>query len=143
MTNLTTRVMIAAATVVVAAGTASAQNLKAEIPFSFRAGYKMMAAGTYQVSNLSTQSGVPLFKLATAEGRGTILLLPRGASDAKKNWEQAGNPLLRFECANANCFLAGVWTGPGTPQYDFPHPKMGVEGPFRVATVALRPERGE
>lgn len=143
MTNLTTRMMIAAATVVVAAGVASAQSMKAEIPFSFRAGNTMMAAGTYQVTNLGLQSGGPMFRLAAAGGRNTIALLPRAASDAKKDWEKAGNPLLRFECAGANCFLAAVWTGPGTPQYNFSHPKLGIEGPYRVATVALRPERGE
>src|SRR5271169_4577719 len=52
MTNFTMKMMVAAATVVVAAGTASAQNLKADIPFTFRAGGKVMAAGTYRVSRI-------------------------------------------------------------------------------------------
>ncbi len=57
MKKLTTKLMIAAAALVVAAGAASAQTMKAEIPFAFRAGDKVMAAGTYRVETLSTQTG--------------------------------------------------------------------------------------
>ena len=45
MTSLTTKLTIAAAALF-AAGAASAQTLKADIPFAFQSGSKVMAAGT-------------------------------------------------------------------------------------------------
>ena len=141
MTNFTTRMMIAATTIMVAAGVASAQSLKAEIPFSFRAGNKMMAAGSYQITKL--QSGAPLFRFANANSGYRIILLPRAASDAEKTWENVGKPVLRFECGGTTCALAGLWTGLGNPQYDFSRPKLGMEGPVSVATIALRPDRAD
>src|SRR5579872_3601198 len=57
MTNFKTRMIVAAATVLAAAGTASAQTLKVEIPFPFRVGSKVMAAGTYSVIDIDRRSG--------------------------------------------------------------------------------------
>ena len=50
--------LVAAAVVVLAAGSASAQTLKAEIPFTFQAAGAMMTPGTYQIlhaSNLASR----------------------------------------------------------------------------------------
>jgi hypothetical protein len=49
MTSFRKNTWMVAATLVVAAGTASAQTLTAEIPFAFRTGSAMMAPGTYTV----------------------------------------------------------------------------------------------
>ena len=49
MKSSTIRTMIAAAALAVAAGTASAQTYKAEIPVSFRAADKLMLPGSYEV----------------------------------------------------------------------------------------------
>ena len=140
MRNFTTRMMIAAATVVVAAGVAQAQTMKAEIPFTFRAGDKVMAAGTYQVSDVRGQSGIPMFRIADAEARVAILLVPYAAADAKKTWQE---PVLAFECTDSRCALVSVWTGYGTPAYAFRHPKIGKDEPSRIATVVMRSGRAE
>src|SRR5258708_35623931 len=77
MTNFTTRMMIAAATLVVAAGGASAQTLKAEIPFTFRAGGVVMEAGKYTVV-ANHKSGQPGDRRYNENEQRSILLLGGG-----------------------------------------------------------------
>jgi len=139
MTNFTTRMMIAAATVVVAAGVASAQTMKAEIPFTFRAGDKMMPAGTYHVANVNHQTSTPMFHIANSASRAAVVLVPRSAADPKSAWTKDGAPMLAFECSGSDCALTAVWTGAHTPAYNISHPKLGNEGPMRVATISMRP----
>ena len=143
MTNFTTRIMIAAATLVVAAGAASAQTMKAEIPFTFRAGDTVMAPGTYQIRPIQQQSGIPLFRVNDASGQHAIALMPIGAGDPKKAWEANGKPLLSFECVASRCELSGIWTGPLTPAYVVRHGKLGKEEPVRVALIEMRPDKSE
>src|SRR4051812_13502700 len=50
MTRLSLNLMIATAAMAAVAGSAAAQNLKADVPFSFHANGKVMAAGTYDVN---------------------------------------------------------------------------------------------
>jgi len=143
MTNFTTRMMIAAATLVVAAGSASAQAMKAEIPFTFRAGDTVMAPGTYEIRPILRYNGIPLFRLSDTRGERAVALLPLGANDPKKAWEASRTPLLSFECVAARCELSGIWSGPYTPAYSIRHGKMGKEEPVRVALIEMRPGKSE
>ncbi|MBZ5617544.1 MAG: hypothetical protein LAQ69_02240 [Acidobacteriia bacterium] len=142
MTNLTTRVMIAAATLVVAAGGASAQTLKAEIPFTFRASGVVMQAGTYRV-NVDKLTGRPMFRLWSANDHRSVILLSGASRDPDKAWTASGNPVLSFECADSHCALAGIWTGNAMPAYTFPRPKAGRDEPTRTALVVMRPDKGD
>jgi len=142
MTNFTTRMMIAAATLVVAAGAASAQTLKAEIPFTFRAGDTVMEAGSYQVSRISQQSGTPVFQLRDAAR--AILLMPVASGDANKSWVAKGKPVLSFECGPNHCSLAAIWTGAHADlAYLIRQVKMGKEEPVRVALIEIRPDKAD
>jgi len=142
MTNFTTRMMIAAATLVVAAGSASAQVLKAEIPFTFRAGGVVMAAGEYMV--IANQgSGQPMYRLWSEKDHRSILLLPRFARDPEKAWEASGQPVLSFECGVSHCALATIWAGPATPAYTLPRPRLGRDEPTRTALVVMQPVKGD
>ena len=144
MTNFTKKMMIAAAAVVVASGVASAQTMKAEIPFTFQAGKSApMAAGTYHISSIYHATGTAMFRLASEDGHTAILLVPNGAGDPKAEWEAAGNPLLNFECGANRCALVGLWTGARNPAYRLSRPKAGAEEPMRTAVVAMRPEKGD
>jgi hypothetical protein len=60
MKNLTKNMMIAAAALVVAAGAAQAQTIKAEVPFSFRVAGTVLPAGEYRVVTQS-RGGLPIF----------------------------------------------------------------------------------
>jgi|SwirhirootsSR2_FD_contig_61_1739700_length_496_multi_3_in_0_out_0_1 hypothetical protein len=143
MTNFTARMMIAAATVVVAGGVASAQGMKAEIPFTFRAGNKVMAAGTYQVTRLSRISGGPAFRIANYDAGVAIIALPYMAADASKSWLTTGDPLLAFECTDGRCALTGLWAGRGHQAYVLYRPRAGKNEPVQIVSVAMRPDRVE
>ena len=143
MTKFTTRMMIAAAAMTVAAGAAAAQTLKAEIPFNFRAGEKMMPAGTYTVINNSQLTGSNVFRLSNPGRKTAVLVVPTGAEDPKKSWREARTPVLEFECAASSCSLATLWSGSGRPAYAMRRKKMGNEAPTRMATIVMRPQRSE
>jgi hypothetical protein len=143
MTNFMTRVMIAAATLVVAAGSASAQYLKADIPFAFRAGDAVMAAGTYQVKTHALLGGQPAFQITNADGGQSVLLVGTTQRDPQKAWAAAGNPVLSFECGVGRCALAEVWTGSGRSSYAVPHPKLSPNEATHAAVVVMRNDKGD
>ncbi|SPE35272.1 conserved exported hypothetical protein [Candidatus Sulfopaludibacter sp. SbA6] len=139
MTNFTTRMMIAAATLAVAAGAASAQTLKAEIPFTFRANGRLMTAGTYRVTLNRAATGVPILYLLNHEGNRAAMAMARTPHDPPKAWKAAGSAVLSFECGAKLCSLVGLWRGDQEPAYSFAAPKPGNDEPTRVALIALRP----
>jgi len=143
MTNFTTRLMVAAATLVAAAGAASAQTLKAEIPFTFRANGKVMTAGAYRVTVSRMSAGTPILYIRSNEGHDAALARPQAPYDAPKAWQAAGKPVLSFACGEKLCSLTGVWTGDQAPAYNFSAPKLGSDEPTRVALVVLRTEKGD
>src|SRR4051794_14703793 len=109
MKSFTTSCLIAAAAMFTAAGSAAAEGLKVEIPFSFRAGGAVMAAGTYRVIELKSYAR-PMLRLAKAEGPPSQVLLSAHRNDAAKAWLAAGVPKLSFDCVSGQCTLAKVWT---------------------------------
>jgi hypothetical protein len=143
MTNFMTRMMIAAATLVVAAGSASAQYLKAEIPFTFRAGDVVMAAGIYQVKTHALLSGQPAFQITNADGGQSVLLVGITQHDPQKAWAAAGKPVLSFECGVGRCALAEVWTGSGRSSYAVSRPKLSRDEPTHTAVVVMRNDKGD
>jgi len=143
MTNFTKRLMVAAATLVVAAGAASAQTLKAEIPFTFRTGTVVMPAGTYRISPIYQSGGQIMFRLGSYDGHNAVLLVPKAFGDPRMTWADSGNPVLTFECGVSRCALVGLWTGPETPAYVLPRPKLGRDEPARVATIAMRVDKAD
>jgi hypothetical protein len=143
MTNFTTRIMIAAATLVVAAGSASAQILKAEIPFTFRAAGVVMQPGTYQVKITMQQSGIPFFQIRNADAGRSVLLVGTAPHDPRKAWEASGQAVLSFECSAGPCALTELWSGHDRPAYAFPRPKLGRDEPTRTAVVVMQHDKGE
>src|SRR6185295_13605140 len=123
MTSFTKRIMIAAAAVVVVTGSASAQSLKAEIPFAFRAGASAMPAGEYSVSVVQGVTG-PAFRISNAASHKSVLLLPGAQTDPQKAWVARGVPVLTFECATSRCALAGIWANTAARLYEIPHVKV-------------------
>lgn len=142
MTKFTTRLMVAAATFVVAAGAASAQTMKADIPFTFRAGGAMFPAGTYRVQ-LSYDSGVPILYLRGEAGYPAALAQAMAPHDPPKNWRANRGATMAFQCGVSQCSLVEVWSGTERPAYSFATPRLGRNETLRVAVVALRSERGD
>jgi hypothetical protein len=117
MKTLTKKMTIAAATLLVAAGAASAQSLKAEIPFSFRAGTATMAPGAYEVS-ASRRSGINMITLYNIDA-GKIIQLP-APGQVPERAGVYGQAKLVFNCAASTCTLRGVWTGTPGHNYEVP-----------------------
>jgi hypothetical protein len=119
MKNSTMRLMIAAAALAVAAGSASAQTYKAEIPVAFRAGGNAMLPGTYQIRR-EVHGGGPIVHVYNLDSQKHVVLLTSFGSDAPKGWRAAGTPMIALECVEGRCALRSLWTGSGPAMYSFP-----------------------
>ena len=124
MKNLTTNMIIAAAALMVTAGMATAQTIKAEVPFSFKANGTVMPAGEYQVDRLSQN----IIKVANLDAHRSVLVAPQ----VKNDWARPGDPKLTFECSGDRCALVSVDAGEGHA-YRFASPKH--EDDTRVAVI--------
>jgi hypothetical protein len=139
MKNTTNNMIIVAAALLAVASAASAQTMEAKIPFAFRAGGKVLAAGTYRVKMQAQASGTPFLTISSYESRQTVLALGFGNGDAKANWKATGDGILSFECGNSRCALRQVWMGPGASQvYRFATPNLGADEPRHVAEINMR-----
>ena|SRR5207302_129763 len=127
MKNLT-NMMIAAAALVVTAGMAKAQVIKAEVPFAFHVGGKLMPAGEYSVNSQSGASG-QVFNLVNADAHSSVYAMPY-----QINSSRGGDAKLIFECSGANCALFKMSAGTG-PTYGFSHPKWSKGEDTRVTVI--------
>lgn len=133
MKTTTTRLMIATAALAVAACSASAQTLRAEIPMSFRAAGKVMAPGTYEIRQ--TNASPAYIHVYNTETHAAVTLVPGTKSDAPKTWLRDGGPRIAFECLGDSCTLRRLWNGQGTETSDFPAPKPNGNIEARQMTV--------
>ncbi len=134
MKSLTMTLMLATATLTVASTVASAQALKAEIPFNFRAGSTMLAAGTY---TLTPSIGERYFEVRDENNHQAILLMSLSPHDPPKAWSADGRPALEFACGDSGCALRQLWTARGGPAQSFSTPKTGDERPTSLAVIRL------
>jgi hypothetical protein len=122
MNTTTMRTMIAAAALVVAAGTASAQTYRAQVPVAFRAGGKLMAAGSYRLDISKGAVGGVMY-LRNTDSNTVVTVLAGVKADPPEQWREAGGPKLAFSCAGDSCTLSEMWNGSDTFAYSFPAPK--------------------
>jgi hypothetical protein len=137
MKRNTLSLTIAAVAMLAAAGTASAQNMKAEIPFAFQASGTRMHPGAYSVHLSSAASGSIVQIVNEDEGR-TVMALTRWTNTAWTPIPTAA--VLSFACTNGNCELSSLRNDNGTV-YSFATGKKSPE--TRIATVVLRQDRTE
>src|SRR5207247_8997288 len=136
MKRIATRLFLAAAVVAAATSVASAQAMKAEIPFSFRFGGEVHPAGSY---SFDVQNGSTRVALRNYDTRRGGLQLALYLGDAPKEWRANGKPALAFECGLGRCQLIQVWSGAEQPALNFPRPRIGRD---EVATLrAIHPSR--
>jgi len=127
--------LVAAAVVALAAGNASAQSLKAEIPFTFQAAGVVMTPGTYEVIHASNTSSRHVV-LRNADTKKAVLAMYM-PTDPAKELKAQGKPGIQFECVATRCALREIWTANGSPAYGFNTPKPGSDGPSRMALIPL------
>ena len=136
MKSLTTNCIIAVAALAASAGSASAQVLKAEIPFTFRAGKALMPPGSYEL-NLGVAPSRTFFVLRNAETKASVMLANFNVGDVTKTWKAKGLPTLGFECFNAHCALHELWTANDSSAYYFGGPKLGRDGDTHIAEIVM------
>ena len=130
----------AAAVLLVTAGVASAQStMKAEVPFAFTVGNKVMEPGTIRVRLVSENSmALIVNNQATHE---SYMALPKSVGNAPKNWAESGLPKLGFDCSEGTCILARVWRGTGYT-YELHGPKTR-HGEVHLTEIALKADKGD
>jgi hypothetical protein len=135
MKHLTMTSLMAATVALLAAGSASAQTLKADIPFTFHAAGATMAPGAYTVRSAQS-SGSGYVLLTNTDTRKSVLAI-YSLTDPSKEWAANGSPMLQFECSGNYCALSQAWTGAANPAFLFRGPKPIHEGDIRVAEVRM------
>ena len=94
--------LLALAALLLAAGSAYAQNYEFNVPFQFAIGKSVMPAGHYSIAR---DSGTLIIQ-DRQTGRSRFVngnpIRSRGAQDQTK---------LVFHCYSGSCFLSQVWTG--------------------------------
>ncbi len=133
MKTSTLRWMIAAAALVVAGGSASAQTYKAEIPMAFRVGNKLMAPGDYSIR--ADAFSTPKVLLHNGTDNTAALLGASYQTDVPKNWREDGSARVIFECSDGNCRIKSLWDGSNPYVQNFATPRHSG-GPL----IASRPE---
>jgi len=136
MKSLTTNCMIAVAALAVAAGSASAQTLKADIPFTFRAGTSVLTPGTYNV-NLSVATNREFIRMQNTDTGVSVLLAAFDRGDASKSLKSKRVPALAFDCSATRCALRELWTGVDSSSYHFRAPHLGRDGDVYTTRIAL------
>jgi len=130
-------IAFAAAAMLAAVATGSAQTLKAEIPFPFHSKGARRQPGSYTV-HMRNAGGTRLIQIYNADQHRSIMTLVLSADQPSE--PRAAQPALTFACTESNCQLASLRDANAAVC------KLVVSkaGPAtRVATVMLHPDRGE
>ncbi len=140
MTNFTKSIMVAAAALVVA-GAASAQSMRADIPFAFHVGNKLMQPGVYEISAFT--KNVPTYRFMNINLRESAVTPTNLAHDPAKDWKADSKPRIVFACGASGCSISDLWDGqPGSFAHEFPGAKSRHEA-TRMAVIVAEPIRGE
>jgi hypothetical protein len=131
----------AAAALIMTAGTASAQNLmKAEVPFAFSVGNKVVEPGTYRIGFVSRMTSNVVLRVDNVDTKSTHMMLPQASSGPSAKWLAGGTPRLAFDCSTGACVLKQVWFGDG-PAYQLGSPKTRG-GEMRLTEILMTPDNG-
>ena len=135
MKQLTLKSMLAAAVVVLTAGSASAQTLKADIPFTFHAAGATMPAGTYEVRTSGSITSQYVILRNTDSHRS--VLATYALANPPGDWRTRDQAMLRFQCNGGYCAMSEAWTGAGSSVLRFNAPKLGHDGDTRIAEIRM------
>jgi hypothetical protein len=131
------RLSFAAAAMLAAVTAASAQTMKAEIPFSFEARNVHLLAGSYTVT-MNHSSGAVLAEIYSVDQRRSVLALPYVSQEPMTHQNAA--PVLTFACTEGRCELMQMRDTEATVyRFKTSKPTAGTH----IATVALRTDRAE
>ena len=141
MKNLTAKMMVAAAALVAAGGVASAQVMKAELPFRFQAAGAWLEPGTYSIDRISGSSATTIYRVGNLDTAGAVAAVPRFTID--RNNGNANEGKLVFECVAGRCALVQLWDGSYGVTYAFSGPKRSKEEAALASLISIRMGKGE
>ena len=141
MKRLTKYMAAAAAVLMMTAGVVSAQSLmKAEVPFAFSVGNKVVEPGTYQVGLVSGLNNSVLHVYNVKAGSG-YLLVAQSRGDASRQWIASGLPRIGFDCSTGACILTKIWFGHGSA-YQLYRPKT-KGGEMLLTEIVMKPDKAD
>ena len=130
----------AAVVLMITAGVASAQStMKAEVPFAFTVGNKVIDAGTIRVR--FSGENVKLLLVDNFATKQAYLAMPKSYGDAPKNWVESGQARLLFDCSTGTCTLAQVWQGQGSV-YNVYRPGTR-SGDVHLTEIVMKLDKGD
>ena len=140
MKSSTFRLIVVAAALTVATGSALAQTrtYTAKIPYAFQAGKTQMQSGSYEFQ-VEPQGGNSIVTVNNLDTNKKIYLLPSAGTDAPAAWTDAGKPVVALNCADGQCALSSLWGGHSTSVYRFAPPKPVRETHFVSMLIPLNP----
>lgn len=134
-----TNLMLATALVMVASTAASAQVMKAQVPFAFQVSGKTLPAGTYDVSRVVGEKG---FLFRNVENHQAATVIAGANEDPQDTWKSLAGGVLQFECSD-RCSLSRIWTHRGYPAHDVHVTRTPQEQPVRIAEVRMTATSGD
>jgi hypothetical protein len=137
MKTFTMNTIIAVAALAVAAGNASAQTYKADIPMAFRAFDAVMAPGSYEFSLVSGASGRAILVIRNVNSHDAVTVAPFPGTDAPKAWRAAAHPLIGFACYGRACAIQQLWDGTSQSTLAIPVRKLPAAEAERASLVTL------
>jgi hypothetical protein len=142
MKNFTKHMTTAAAVLMVTAGIASAQGvMKAEVPFAFHVGSKVMEPGTIRVRMLNATRTSEAMIVSNYDAKRVYTVLPQSFRNAPKSWVASGEPKLAFDCSTGACVLVKIWYGEGYA-YDFYGPKK-KSGERMLTEIVMKADKAD
>ena len=134
MKRMTSSLMMAVTALTITAGAANAQSYRAEIPFAFSAGGKLMAPGIYQVK-IETVHRLAIF--SNFDAKQTVVAMSPSQDTPGKAMLAKGEPIVSFECGVGRCALTRLWSGAAEPVLTFPARGIGREEHALVTDIRL------
>jgi len=138
MKSSTINLVLASAALLVASAAASAQTMKAEIPFPFEVAGTSMPAGTYILSSLN---GELQFVLRN-DSHDSIFVKSQAGTDPQKEWRSSKAGVLEFVCGDG-CALTEIWTNLGHPAHNVGTSKAEAGRVHRVAVIRLATDKAK
>ena len=132
MKSITSTLLAVAATLGIAATTASAQvTLKAAVPFSFEiSGHQVLPAGNYSVSREGN-----VWRFTNDETRNKALAPATTPMESKRTDEAR----MVFQCRGSNCALRNIQTGHGELGGYWAAPKRSKSDADELARIVIVP----
>jgi len=136
--KLATHMTFAAAALLAAAATGSAQTMTAEIPFAFYAGNTLMAPGSYQVQIGRTPGTRSYVDILSQDNHRRIIVLPTTVEQPRGAVRE--NAVLTFRRTGDRYDLAQIQDG-GVQLLSFRLRRAQADA--TLAHVVMKPDRGE